>query len=550
MRTLNRVSLRAAVVRVVVIGFLVSIASGGSSPQRAFAASLVVNSTGDEADDVPWDGICAIPKSNLCTLRAAIQQANASAGPDVITFSLGTATISPASQLPMLTDDAGVTIRGNGSITLDGSLIAGDPTGIFIQNSSGNRVQGLTIRNFFTGIVISGGLFDVASNNLIGTNADGSEDVQERNIIQFNRSVGIVVMKVGAHHNVIAGNFIGTNAAGNQAAPNGGGIVIGSLAGYNRIGTNGDGVNDLAERNVISGNTWNAITITNAGYAVIAGNIIGLRANGTAALGNGSGIVIGQSNLDRIGTDGNGIGDVEERNIISANTGGAGITLGNATNIVIAGNYIGTNISGTGSFGNYEGVYITDAASSGIMVGGDTPGEGNLIANNEQRGVGILGSSWSSPNSINNSILSNRIFNNGWLGIDLHGMVLSNADGVAPNDIGDVDDGPNNMVNYPVIQTAVTGGGMTTISAQIVQGLPGTFFQIQYFSNPDCDPAGYGEGQVFLGGTTVLTDLSGNATFSVTLPVSVTVGQDITATATDPDGSTSEFSQCVAVTAG
>src|SRR5688500_17976737 len=87
----------------------------------AHAASFTVTSTVNQPDESTADSICKIAGSTQCTLRAAIQQANASPGHDVITFKLGTATITPSTTLPDITDDKGLTIRGDGVITLDGS---------------------------------------------------------------------------------------------------------------------------------------------------------------------------------------------------------------------------------------------------------------------------------------------------------------------------------------------------------------------------------------------------------------------------------------------
>ena len=77
---------------------------------------------------------------------------------------------------------------------------------------------------------------------------------------------------------------------------------------------------------------------------------------------------------------------------------------------------------------------------------------------------------------------------------------------------------------------------------------PGTSFRVEFFSNPSCEVSGYGEGQTFIGSTTVSTDESCNASLNLTLPTAVQVGRFITATATDNVGNTSEFSNCVQVT--
>src|SRR5437762_1056803 len=72
----------------------------------AFAATtFTVNSVGDSSDNNLADGVCSDGSGN-CTLRAAIEQANATAGTDTINFSIGTGTktIVLTSDLPILTD--------------------------------------------------------------------------------------------------------------------------------------------------------------------------------------------------------------------------------------------------------------------------------------------------------------------------------------------------------------------------------------------------------------------------------------------------------------
>ncbi len=89
--------------------------------QRAYAASLVVNSTGDADDANPADGICATAGS-VCTLRAAIETANALGGTNTISFDGATfatpKTITLTSNLHVSTGT--LTITGTGTVTVDG----------------------------------------------------------------------------------------------------------------------------------------------------------------------------------------------------------------------------------------------------------------------------------------------------------------------------------------------------------------------------------------------------------------------------------------------
>ena len=112
----------------------------------------------------------------------------------------------------------------------------------------------------------------------------------EGNLISGNALVGVYITDSGTTDNVVAGNLIGTNAAGTAALGNGGvaGIRITPGAQRNRIGTNGDGLSDDLERNVISGNAGNGVQIDGAGTSqnVVAGNFIGTDVAGTVAIPN------------------------------------------------------------------------------------------------------------------------------------------------------------------------------------------------------------------------------------------------------------------------
>src|SRR5262249_39318519 len=146
----------------------------------------------------------------------------------------------------------------------------------------------------------------------------------------------------------------GTSADGLAAIPNHTGIYL-QQTQQNTIGTNSDGSGDAAEQNVISGNINEGVRVDDSSYNIIAGNIIGLRANGSAALLNtysGVSLVNHNSIGNLIGTNGDGVNDAGERNVISGN-GQVGIGVFNGPNgNVIAGNYIGTNITGNAALGN------------------------------------------------------------------------------------------------------------------------------------------------------------------------------------------------------
>jgi hypothetical protein len=315
--------------------------------------------------------------------------------------------------------NAGVWLHSGAAHNTIGGLVAGAGNvvsgngGHGVQlgdGSSGNCVQGnylgtdasgsVALGNGGRGMVL-GGSAAGSSNNLVGG------DVPEaRNVISGNGG-GIQMLGAATTGNVVAGNYIGTNAAGTAALANGDyGVLIHKGANNNTIGTNGDGVNDAAERNVISGNVTHGVWITGSGATgnVVAGNYIGTNATGTAALANGgNGVQIdsGVSN-NRIGTNADGIADAAERNVISGN-GLHGILIDGSQLNVVAGNYVGTDAAGALALGNGgNGVQLSNSANN--RVGGSTAVECNVISGNQSNGIWIPGN-----NPDNNVIQGNII---------------------------------------------------------------------------------------------------------------------------------------------
>jgi hypothetical protein len=275
----------------------------------------------------------------------------------------------------------------------------------------------------------------------------------------------------------------------------------------------------------------NGIRIDGAGTNVIQGNFIGADLTGTNAPGNsGDGIFI-NSERNRIG----GV-DPATGNLICSN-GGNGITLAgtNCLNNLVQGNYIGLaldNVSALGNGGN--GILVTNQASRNT-IGGTTANSGNQIKFNGGNGVGLAGDAGS-----RNSILGNAVFANASLGIDL------GNDGVTPNDPDDSDIGPNDLQNFPILSDARSVAGSTTIEGALTS-ISNETYRIEFFLNNVADPSGNGEGQIYLGNTTVTVHGSGPESFTSTFPVSLVYTQFITATATDPSGNTSEFSPAIQV---
>jgi titin len=228
-----------------------------------------------------------------------------------------------------------------------------------------------------------------ATNTRIGTNGDGIGDTLERNVISAN-NFGIDISGAGTTGTIVAGNYIGTNATGNSALGNGfAGVVVNVGASSNRVGVNGGDTDAAGESNLISGNGWVGLAIVDSGTQnnVVAGNLIGTDATGKNPLGNSSdGIwVAGGAVNTLIGTNGDGNGDAAERNVISGNHGyGVEISDSGTSGTVVAGNYIGTDISGLVPFANASDGIVVHNGASNILIGTDgksvdDSGERNIL---------------------------------------------------------------------------------------------------------------------------------------------------------------------------
>ena len=387
----------------------------------SFTETYTVDSTGDEPDGDTADGICDDGNGN-CTLRAAIQQANAGTGA-TIKFDIsgnGTQTISPTSALPTITKPVfidGYSQPGasdsNVLIELDGTSAGSDVDGLSLSGEN-SYVRGLAVNNFSgNGIVLqgsSGG--QVIVGNRIGTDTSGSTGkgngaagvhingapnvVLRDNVISGNTTHGIHISGSRASGAVLYGNTVGLNASGTADLGN-------SMSGIYVNGASNAAVND----NVISGNDSHGVSLSGSGAtnADIDNNVIGLNASGTGVLGNtGSGV-----HVSGVRTAGIAL------NVIAGNDShGVNLTGSGTYDIYVGENYIGTNASGTDLGNGGSGVHISGGADDNTV-------EDNTIANNVGDGVTIA-----DDGTTGNTVWENSIHSNGGLGIDL------GDDGVSP----------------------------------------------------------------------------------------------------------------------
>ena len=253
------------------------------------------------------------------------------------------------------------------------------------------------------------------------------------------------------------------------------------------------------------------------------GNYVGLSTNGYTPIPNtAGGVLIYHSNGNHI-----------TQTVISGN-GGSGLTVDHGSGNLFDGNWIGTSFNGAIAVGNQgPGINLTNGSSNNRIGtngdGLDDPAEGNRVSANTGPGIVVLG-----VNSLGNSIRGNSIYGNGGIGIDL------GFDGVTPNTISS-SQGPNHSQNFPVIASANTGSSPTLTGS--LDTLPNSTFTLDFYSSSSPNAMLHGDGAHWLGSKTVTTDSIGNAVFTYPVPTTIDAGDWVTATATDANGNTSEFSQ-------
>ncbi len=446
------------------------------------------------ADTVAVDG--------AVSLREAIQSINAGANinADVTASNYGS-----------FNDNIGFTFGLSGTISLASDLdaitkrvvVQGNLTGAAGSNPTITVDGGLQFKTF----VITGPSVTIA-----------------RLAIVRSSSNGILITGAGATGAIVRENRIGIDADGTTVARNAesGVAVAGGATGATIGGIAGQ------DGNVLSGNTGSRVLLTGSGTSnnAVVGNIIGLDATGTLDRSSAVGVIVSGS------ASNNTIGGItpDARNVISGNS--TGITINkDASGNAVQGNYIGSNASGTAGVRNGTGILIASGAT-GNTIGGTAVGAANLIAFNSSQGVAIQ-TGFGSSHPQGNQVLGNSIHSNGGLGIDL------GAAGVTANDNLDADTGPNQLQNYPVI-TSVVGNQIFGS----VHSRPGVTLRLEFFSSTARDASGFGEGETYLGSTSVTPEPNGNATFTFNAPSSL-VSLFASATATPTLGGTSEFGNTV-----
>lgn len=522
------------------------------------------------------------------SLRQAIINVNATGGANNIIFQIpgsGPFTISLLTPLPAITGR--VTIDGysqpgavSGSINsriikiqLNGSFLTGASSGLTIQSQDvtccgiaffsfpGNGVLIRSVKNVFiwgcymgtdaTGLSTStgNGQHGVAINDdgtgnpnsiTIGTDGNGVNDVSEGNLCSGNGKSapfydGININS--AFNCKISGNYTGVAKDGITALPNGNNGITLTGSHDNIIGTNGNGISDYEERNIIcANNSSGVLLISLSNNNRVSNNFIGIDAANNASGNKGSGlhgngIEIWASSSNIIGTNSDGLADVVERNIISSNStngisiaGGPLISVpGDAQFNRITGNYIGTDSSGMADRGNSGRGILLLAQNPYICFGNIIGSDGNNTNDAVERNIigynkidGIL-----LQENITNHCTYNRISQNSFPGNG--GSLTTNipigisfTPGVKiSNDDGDTDFGVNGLLNFPVITNVLLTGTTVSIEGFSRPGSLIEFYTADSYGLPfsNCFSGVFTEGKQFLAsaqeGTTFngITDL-------------------------------------------
>ncbi len=472
--------------------------TGSLSPASTLSVSsgavldqpLVVSTTLDETT----------ANDSATSLREAITYANSNPN-STITFDIptsdpnynaatGTFTLMPKSALPPIT--APVTIDGysqpgasantNGpglasnavlTIDLDGSL-AGLANGLTLSGGN-STVTGLAINHFgYNGIDLIGTGGNVIAGDFIGTDISGTAaagnansgifssapnvtiggtTAAARNIIAANAGYGNILVDGAASGNVVQGNFIGTDKTGTIGlgiSPNG--ITVGGLDVT-------IGGTTPAARNLISGNNGDGVSASATG-ALVEGNYIGTDVTGTRALGNaGHGVLLGGGVNSTIGGTASGAG-----NVISGNVEQGILIVTGANHVLVQGNFIGTDVTGTKALGNQDGVGIGDpfpGTGGSNTIGGTTAAARNLISGNTRDGIG-MGNAGSGNliegNYIGTDITGSKLLGNGGEGV--------NITGGGPVVIGGTVAGAGNIISGNTLDGVSTSG----VSGSLIAG--------------------------------------------------------------------------------
>ncbi len=418
--------------------------------------------------------------SGTGSLRAAITQVNSdltdtSASPDQIDFDIpnsdpgydrGTWTITPTSALPAITNSVIIdgttqpTYSGAPVIIVDGTSVAGD--GLVLDSLAATSSAGSTIK----GLEIDGfggaGIHIKTNSNLIESNGLGADQT------------GVQVDSASGMDNTIGGT---TAAQGNLVTHSQqNGILIG--AGQN-----------VVDGNMIGQNTGNGVEVSNTTNNTIGGLVAGARnfifgnfQDGILLIGDftsanlvagnwigtdttGSGPFANSGNGIEIDANSNSVGGTTAlaRNVVSGNSQDGILITGNQN--VVEGNYVGTDSTGTTALSNgLNGIEIDDSDSN--IIGGIVVSARNVITGN--RGRGILLSAGALNNQVEGNYIGVDATGNGLLGNDSSGVEVNSS---SSNTIGGASVAAGNLILANSGEgILITSGGSNSAMGNTIAG--------------------------------------------------------------------------------
>jgi hypothetical protein len=383
-------------------------------------------------------------------------------------------------------------------------------SGISVNSTKNASISGNTVGLAANGSgPLPGFCSGIALNNSTGADVSGNTIA---NLYCGNEGIGVS----SSADTTVNANRVGTDVTGSIAKPNPG---VGIRIANNSVDT-------MVVDNVIANSGSTGLVVSSSPTSTIRGNRIGTNAAGTAAMANSGGISLSGSDDSVIGGVGPGDG-----NLVSGNSYDAIRLEGGSDDVAVLGNLVGIAADGVTPLANAgTGLLVYDGDRT--QVGGTGTGEGNMIANNT--GAGVV-----AYQADRVSVRGNSMYNNGSIAIDLNWNSAPDA-----NDTDDPDLGANRLQNYPVLASAASNASGTQVKGSL-NSRPSTAYTLDFYSNPACDSSGNGEAKTVLGTKQVTTDAGGDVAFTADLPLAALLGASISATATDPQGRTSELSACV-----
>ncbi|OFX25985.1 MAG: hypothetical protein A2033_18390 [Bacteroidetes bacterium GWA2_31_9] len=398
-----------------------------------------------------------------------------------------------------------------GTTASDRNIVSGNEhIGIRAVDANSNIIIGNYVGTDRTGTFALGNYDGVSVEGTAKYNRVGGTTTGEGNLVSGNVAYGVPIFGAGCNENIVIGNLIGTDVTGTQSIPNTYGLLFDDGATNNTVGGY-----TVAERNILSGNSGYGVFLYNLGTNSnkVIGNYIGTDITGIIAVPNANGIVI----------DGAAKTHLIDSNLISGNLQqGIVIHITGSDSHIITRNFIGTDHTGLNPLGNgFDGIRIAEGPKNNII--GGTPEEANIIAYNGGNGVTIM-----NDDDDFNKISCNSIHNNAGMGIDLF------PPGINPNDTDDSDTGPNQGMNYPIIN-------MVCVNPPYIDGFLNTNSPekctIQIYKS-DTLEGFFGEGIEYLGSVSPQ-----NTGYWLLDNINISFNDVITAIAIDSLGNTSEFSE-------